>query len=841
MRLFIVPALSCLVALTSVAQHGQVAAGIEAARLSGAVFPSRPLFQPVQRSMVTDQRWNSAVSEASVIALDPSATASLLAEVPETFSLELSGPEGAIVLDLERANIFTEDFSVVQASDNIAASVELGLHYRGTVRGVAGSLAAISVYNNEVMGLVSDADGDHVLGRLNDGTDGLHVFYREADLLAPHAATCGTADIGDPVDPSVLFPDGAVKTTKCVRLYWEVNYDIFQGKGSVANATSYVTGLFNQMATLYDNDGVDVLLSQVFVWDVPSPYTHADTGDQLDQFGITRTSFNGDLAHLLGYTGGGGIAWRETLCSSTPFRMAYSDINSTYQNVPTYSWSVEVVTHETGHNLGSRHTHACSWNGNNTAIDGCGPVAGYTEGNCAQGPLPDPSVGGTIMSYCHLTSSTIKFANGFGPQPTAYIVNEVNTAGCLTTCASLCDIPTGLAAGSITTTSAVISWSAAAGAVTYTLQWKVTGATGWNTVSGINGTSHALSGLAAGTSYTTRVLSVCSSVSSANTPSISFTTTAVATCAVPTNPAAGSITSSSAVITWNAVSGAVTYRLQWKLASASTWTTVNNIPGTTHTLSGLAANTAYNFRVRTNCASTNSANTATVVFNTTAAGGCSDPGEPNDTQATANVVTPNVTLARVMGSSTDLDWFRFSNSSTQRNIRVRLTNLPADYNVRLYNGNTQVGISNLSGTANETIILNNAPISSTYYVRVNGAGGVFNPSLCYSVIIEISSTAFSMPEGLVEGAATSADIGDGVTVFPNPANDMVAIYLPAYSGAAIVELLDALGHVVRTELLGSDASGSQLQFSVADRNEGLYLVRVTMEDATITKRLIIAH
>src|SRR5690606_21482823 len=88
-------------------------------------------------------------------------------------------------------------------------------------------------------------------------------------------------------------------------------------------------------------------------------------------------------------------------------------------------------THEMGHNLGSPHTHACAWNGNNTAIDGCGPTAGYSEGSCPMAPLP--TNGGTIMSYCHLVSGVgINFNNGFGPQPGDLIRDKYNTATCNT-------------------------------------------------------------------------------------------------------------------------------------------------------------------------------------------------------------------------------------------------------------------------------------------------------------------------------------------------------------------------------------------------------------------------
>ena len=59
-------------------------------------------------------------------------------------------------------------------------------------------------------------------------------------------------------------------------------------------------------------------------------------------------------------------------------------LDPTYANVPTYSWTVMVFTHEMGHLMGSRHTHACVWNGNNTQIDGC-----YTpEGTCPRVGYP---------------------------------------------------------------------------------------------------------------------------------------------------------------------------------------------------------------------------------------------------------------------------------------------------------------------------------------------------------------------------------------------------------------------------------------------------------------------
>ncbi len=838
----ILPLVFLLLTLLSHAQQpGQVAGSITALKGQGVQFPIRSLFQQVQRSLATDLRWSAAISNAEVLALDQQAITSVLAQRPSYFALELPSLEGIMVLDLEYVEIFTTDFTVLKASTNSAASIDPGAHYRGMVRGVPGSIAAISIFNNEVMGLVSDAEGDHVLGRLADGTDDMHVFYREADLLVPHTATCDAVDDGEVYDPSVILMEGSPKTTKCVRFYWEVNYDIFQGKGSVANATSYVTGLFNQSATLYANDGISVLLSQVFVWDVASPYTQTNTGDLLDQFGVTRTSFNGDLAHLLGYAGGGGIAWLNTLCSSnTSARMAYSDINSTYQNVPTYSWSVEVVTHEQGHNLGSKHTHACAWNGNNTAIDGCGPAAGYSEGSCAQGPLPSSTVGGTIMSYCHLTSSTIKFANGFGPQPAALIVSKVNNGTCLTNCATTCNAPSGLSAGSITMSSALLSWTVASGAVTYNLQWKPASSGTWTTITGITGTSYSLMGLGAGAAYNFQVMTVCSGGSSAYATAVNFTTSTAA-CAVPSGLSVGSITSSSASLSWGAVTGAVSYNLQWKLSSAGTWTTVNGITATSHALSGLAASSSYDFQVMTACSGNSSAYSSTASF-TTSAAACADGYEPNGTQATAAPVVPNLTLNALISSGTDIDWFTFANTSTQKNIRVRLMNLPANYNLSLFRGGTLLLSSANTGTTSETIVLNNGNVSSVYRVRVKGVNSsTFNATQCYTLSVEIGATVFSMPEGMSEGDEAIASHNAGITLFPNPANDVLTIVLPPHQNAATIELLDATGRVVHTEKQGSNDAPSPFEISVADRTEGLYMVRVTIDDETNTQRLIVTR
>jgi hypothetical protein len=315
------------------------------------------------------------------------------------------------------------------------------VHYRGIVENDMTSLASFSFSEEETMGLVATANGNLVFGKLDQQGNRTYILYNDNALLAPFLFDCNTNTTNPrkelPAPPQNGLP--TVMSVNCVNWYWETDYDIFVGKGSLANVNSYIQGVFNQVQTMYNNDGVSITLLTLYVWTATDPYTGSSTSNYLNQFGTYRTSFNGDLASLLGYGGGGGIAWIDGLCDpSTNYRMSYSGINSSYNTVPTYSWTVEVVTHEQGHQLGSRHTHDCVWNGNNTRIDGCGPAAGYSSGSCATGPIP---VKGTIMSYCHLSPNPgIDFTLGFGPQPAALILNNVNNSSCLLPCTS-CNPP----------------------------------------------------------------------------------------------------------------------------------------------------------------------------------------------------------------------------------------------------------------------------------------------------------------------------------------------------------------------------------------------------------------
>lgn len=441
-----------------------------------------------------------------------------------------------------------------------------------------------------------------------------YLIYSDRDLLVKNPNFCNTEEPENYAEQVRQYMNNSIEVRdgKCVKVYIECDYALYQNKGSVTNVNNWISAVYNNVATLYANEQISTQISSTFVWTSSDPYSKTNSYTALTQFRNNRPSFNGDLAHLaaLGGQNIGGVAWVDALCTS--YKYAYSNIQATYQTVPTYSWTVEVMTHEMGHNLGSPHTQSCSWPGG--ALDNC-----YTtEGGCPPGP--PPTNGGTIMSYCHLTSYGINFNNGFGTLPGNLVRSRVNAASCLGTCSGggTCNAPSGLVVTNITNTSAVVSWNTVSGATAYQLQYRATGGS-WTVLSQQTTTSVTLTGLAGSTTYETQVRSICSGGNSAYSAIVTFTTSGGSGCSVPTGLAATNITNTSATISWNSVSGAVNYTLRYKLTSSGTWNTYTT-SSTIVNMTNMTPGTSYDVGVRTNCSNGSSNYSATVTFTTTGGG-----------------------------------------------------------------------------------------------------------------------------------------------------------------------------------------------------------------------------
>jgi len=411
------------------------------------------------------------VESATIATIKTNVINDIIANNYQNIELTIPFQKKNITLDLYQVNLVAEGFHVdTDKLKNI--TYQKGLYYRGIVKGDYASVVSFNFFNNELNGVISSPELTNiVIGKLdkkNNTTD--YIIYADTNLKIANSFECSFKDDESKSATTNSSNTKNASSNRCVSVYFEIDYNLFQSNNnSTTETTNWITSVFNNIQALYANDGISVAIKSLYIWTTLDPYEGVGTTstDYLYKFNEVRPVFDGDVGQLIGIDAGGlgGVAVGiNGLCSQ--YNFSYSDVNFSFNNVPTFSWTIEVITHELGHLLGSPHTHACVWNGNNSAIDNCAGVAiGTTaEGySCMSSPpiIPSSTEKGTIMSYCHLISGIgINLSNGFGTQPTVAIINAVNSGICLSTnCIDTCiNTVASININSVSSTTAAFSW-----------------------------------------------------------------------------------------------------------------------------------------------------------------------------------------------------------------------------------------------------------------------------------------------------------------------------------------------------------------------------------------------
>ncbi|ACU61654.1 reprolysin-like metallopeptidase [Chitinophaga pinensis] len=379
---------------------------------------------------------------------------------------------------------------------------------------------------------------------------------------------------------------------------------------------------------------------------------------------------------------------------------------------------------------------------------------------------------------------------------------------------SSCTSPTGLSDSAITATSATITWADVSGAVSYDVDYKAVADTTWiSAAAGITVTGVNLTGLLAGHTYDYRVRSHCASDSSSYAVG-QLTTTPSASCSAPGGLSSTSVTTTAAVISWTAVSGALSYDVDYKPAASATW--INVQAGATATfanLTGLTATTTYDWRVRTNCSDGNGAY-ASAQFTTQTPPTCANNKDTatNGNTAGAATIPFNTDITGLISPSGDIDHYKFV-ITTAGTITITLGTLPGDYDLKLLNSaGTQLAISQAGGTSSETISRNMTP--GTYYAQVYGYNGANSTTSCYTLRVQLGT------------ASRSTDVSSGdlpkVAVFPNPANNVVNVNLTGFKGKSAVTMYDVNGRVV----LRREMNPVNTQLDISTLPTGVYILKI---------------
>lgn len=225
---------------------------------------------------------------------------------------------------------------------------------------------------------------------------------------------------------------------------------------------------------------------------------------------------------------------------------------------------------------------------------------------------------------------------------------------------------------------------------------------------------------------------------------------------------------------------------------------------------------------------------------------CTDNYEANETRTAAKTIPVNTDVTAKIGTSTDKDYFTFTTTSNAPKLKITVSNLAGDYDVRLYNSaGTQLGISQNSGTTAESITYNTATTGATYYVQVYGYNGAYSASVCYLLRASASGTNFLEDQSIGDHGliVTNTEVPVNLTLQPVPASSYTTlIFSSKLVSNASVFVTDITGVPVKKVSIPVTSGTNRYQLNVSDLKSGTYFVKLLHQNGTQqVQKLIVQH
>jgi hypothetical protein len=325
-------------------------------------------------------------------------------------------------------------------------------------------------------------------------------------------------------------------------------------------------------------------------------------------------------------------------------------------------------------------------------------------------------------------------------------------------------------------------------------------------------------------------------------------------CAVPANIALTDVTENSVKITWANVQTAQSYTFEYKTSAAANWNSVSGLTDNTLTLTGLTESTIYSIRIKTKCANGGESVFSVVINFVTATKvvippACSDNFEPNNSRSAAQFIKNNKTETGFIGTVSDRDWF-YIKGEAGLVINILLSNLPADYDIKLYDSRLRLLKSSENmGLADESISYTISRKDS-FLIQIYGYNGAFDAEKCYSLIVKTNSASltaaqkmgFEEPQTYFANRLSqemSENTEGGLTVFPNPANESVTLQIaPESASDAVVTLTNLAGQTVLSETHKVSKLENSIKLNLSNISTGLYFVTIRQGAQMWTKKLV---
>jgi len=256
--------------------------------------------------------------------------------------------------------------------------------------------------------------------------------------------------------------------------------------------------------------------------------------------------------------------------------------------------------------------------------------------------------------------------------------------------------------GTTTHNTAVINWNQDLGGATYTIRYRPTGTTTWQTVNvaaapyPATTNTTTLTNLLPATTYEVEIAAVCK-----NVPGAYSHNTFITRCdPTPPNVTVSNITSTSALVTWNPLATSATYQLQWREVGTTAWNTptIPQPPANSFVLDGLSSYKTYEVMVRNTCVGETTPNP------------WSNP-QVFTTVRVCEIAPPGLTITQLMPTSAEISWDAYTGNGATGTylLRYRKVGIPSWTNVTV-NTNTytitglieltkyEMQVANLCGT-----------------------------------------------------------------------------------------------------------------------------------------------
>ena len=383
-----------------------------------------------------------------------------------------------------------------------------------------------------------------------------------------------------------------------------------------------------------------------------------------------------------------------------------------------------------------------------------------------------------------------------------------------------CSKPSGLSTSNLANYNITLNWKSISGVENYTVEYKANTDTTWKVATTTANASYTLTGLRANTSYDWRVKANCSSENSSDYAQDEFKT--LSDCSTPEGLKASYLSTNSALLNWKAIPNVQNYTIEYKANNDTQW----NIAATTsenyYTLSGLKANTSYNWRVKANCSSESSSSYIQNEFTTL----LNDVYnyEPNNSFDTAYPIDCNITYSAGIDSRVDVDYYKFTITKVS-NIIITLQNLPKNYDLVLYDSDKNyISSSTRKGKLDEFIVLDNLE-AGTYYVYVYGYKNAYKDKKCYDLTVYNKT-----PDKNINNVDLYSDLSNeknknSIVIYPNPVTDIVNIKGIAsdLQKSTTVTIHDRNGNVVKTLQINIEET---ISINVSDLPSNHYFLQI---------------